>query len=153
MEIFGSHITTAHARRLRLGEIACTEEYALLSVLLGVGSDVLFCQDQLPLDIQQRMRALSMSGRPCTKRNVADLLGIRIDQVMPYAERFGIEPFWIQSGKRKAYEDRQTYAVTIHLSQEERRRLDAYMDKHHMDAYGHALRYFMQRALCDQSTP
>lgn len=28
-EIFGSHITMAHARRLRLGEIACTEEYAL----------------------------------------------------------------------------------------------------------------------------
>ena len=77
-EVFGRNITTAHARRLRLGEIACTEEYALLSVLLGLEANVLFSQDQLPLDIQQRMRALSMSGRPCTKRNVADLLGIRI---------------------------------------------------------------------------
>ena len=146
-EVFGSHITTAHARRLRLGEIACTEEYALLSVLLGLEANVLFSQDQIPLDIQQRMRALSMSGRPCTKKNVANLLGIRVDQVMPYAERFGIEPFWVQSGKRRASEELQTYSVTIHLSQEERRRLDAYMGKHHMDAYGHALRYFMQQAL------
>lgn len=146
-EIFGSHITMAHARRLRLGEIACTEEYALLSVLLGMGADVLFTQNQIPLELQQRMQALSMSGRPCTKKNVAKLLGIRVDQVMPYAERFEIEPFWVQSGKKCSDGERQTYAVTIHLSQEERSSLDAYMAKHHMDAYGHALRYFMQQAL------
>lgn len=146
-EIFGSHITMAHARRLRLGEIACTEEYALLSVLLGMGADVLFTQNQIPLELQQRMQALSMSGRPCTKKNVAKLLGIRVNQVMPYAERFEIEPFWVQSGKKCSDGERQTYAVTIHLSQEERSSLDAYMAKHHMDAYGHALRYFMQQAL------
>lgn len=152
-EVFGRNMTTAHARRLRLGGIACTEEYALLSILLGVGADVLFCQDQIPLTIQQKMLELSCAGRPFTKKNVAELLGIRVDQVMPYAERFGIEPFWVQSGKRKTKDERQTYAVTIHLTPEERHSLDAYMAKHHMDAYGHALRYFMQRALCDQSTP
>ena len=146
-EVFGSHMTTAHARRLRLGEIACTEEYALLSVLLGMGADVLFTQDQIPLELQQRMQALSISGRPYSKKNVAALLGIRVDQVMPYAERFGIAPFWIQSGKRKTYEERQTYAVTIHLSQEERQQLDAYMLEYQMTAYSHALRYFMLEAL------
>ena len=146
-EMFGRNMTTAHVRRLRLGEIACTEEYALLSALLGLEADVLFTQDQIPLDIQQRMLTLSRSGRPCTKKNVAELLGIRIDQVMPYAERFGIKPFWIQSGKKCSDGERQTYSVTIHLSDQERRQLDAYMLEHHMTAYSHALRYFMLEAL------
>ena len=44
-------------------------------------------------------------------------------------------------------EKRQTYAVTIHLSEEERRQLDAYMSAHEIDAYGHALRYFMWKEL------
>ena len=33
------------------------------------------------------------------------------------------------------------------LSEEERRQLDAYMSAHEMDAYGHALRYFMCKEL------
>ncbi len=142
-EVFGPQITVAHARRLRLGEIAYTEEYALLSILLDMETDALFKREQIPLDIQQRMLTLSVSGRPFTKKNVAKLLGIRVDQVTPYAERFGIEPFWVQSGKQAEPEKRQTYAVTIHLSEEERRQLDAYMSAHEIDAYGHALRYFM----------
>ena len=142
-EVFGPQITVAHARRLRLGEIAYTEEYALLSILLDMETDALFRREQIPLDIQQRMLTLSVSGRPFTKKNVAKLLGIRVDQVTPYAERFGIEPFWVQSGKQAEPEKRQTYAVTIHLSEEERRQLDAYMSAHEIDAYGHALRYFM----------
>ena len=146
-EVFGPQITVAHARRLRFGEIAYTEEYALLSILLGIEADVLFRQEQIPLDIQQRMLTLSVSGRPFTKKNVARLLGIRVDQVIPYAERFGIAPFWVQSGKRTEPEKRQTYTVTIHLSDEERRQLDAYMAEHEIDAYGHALRYFMQQEL------
>ncbi|OUQ83837.1 TniQ family protein [Flavonifractor sp. An10] len=146
-DVFGRQITVAHARRLRLGEIAYTEEYALLSVLLGMGPEALFTKEQVPLHIYQKMLELSTRGRPYTKRNVAKLLGIRVDQVMPYAERFGIEPFWVQSGKQTEPEKRQTYAVTIHLSEEERRHLDAYMSEHEMDAYGHALRYFMQKEL------
>ena len=146
-DVFGSQITVAHARRLRLGEIAYTEEYALLSVLLGMGPETLFTREQVPLHIYQKMLELSTRGRPFTKKNVARLLGIRVDQVMPYAERFGIKPFWVQSGKQTEPEKRQTYAVTIHLSEEERRHLDAYMSEHEMDAYGHALRYFMQKEL------
>ena len=146
-EVFGPKITAAHARRLRLGEIASTEEYALLSVLLGMGPETLFTREQVPLHIYQKMLELSTRGRPYTKRNVARLLGIRVDQVMPYAERFGIAPFWVQSGKQTEPEKRQTYAVTIHLSEEERRQLDAYMSEHEMDAYGHALRYFMCKEL------
>ena len=146
-EVFGPKITAAHARRLRLGEIAYTEEYALLSVLLGMGPEALFTKEQVPLHIHHKMLELSTRGRPYTKRNVAKLLGIRVDQVMPYAERFGIAPFWVQRGKQIEPEKRQTYAVTIHLSEEERRQLDAYMSAHEMDAYGHALRYFMQKEL------
>ena len=146
-EVFGPQITVAHARRLRLGEIASTEEYALLSVLLGLGPENLFTKEPVPLHIYQKMLELSTRGRPCTKKNVARLLGIRVDQVIPYAERFGIAPFWIQSGKQTKPEKRQTYAVTIYLSEEERRQLDAYMSEHEMDAYGHALRYFMQKEL------
>lgn len=112
-----------------------------------MGPEALFRREQIPLDIQQRMLTLSVSGRPFTKKNVAKLLGIRVDQVTPYAERFGIAPFWVQSGKQAEPEKRQTYAVTIHISEEERRQLDAYMSEHEMDAYGHALRYFMQKEL------
>lgn len=146
-EVFGPWLTTAHARRLRLGEIAYTEEYALLSILLGMGPEILFAKEQIPLHICQKMLELSKKGRPFTKKNVARLLGIRVDQIVPYAERFGIAPFWVQSGKQTAPQKRQTYAVTIHLSEEERRLLDAYMSEHEIDAYGHALRYFMCKEL------
>ena len=46
-DAFGRQITVAHARRLQLGEIASTEEYALLSVLLGMGPEALFTKEQI----------------------------------------------------------------------------------------------------------
>ena len=67
--------------------------------------------------------------------------------MMPYAKRFGINPFWVQSGKRKTEAERQGYTVTIHLSQEEKHMLDCYMAEQNIQAYSHALRYCMNKEL------
>ncbi len=151
-DVFGPKLTTAHMRRLRLGEISHTEEYALLSVLLQMPSDALFSAKKTPLKTEQLMRAMAAEKRPCTKSDVASRLNIRVDQVAEYARRFQIAPFWVQSGLAIADDARQTYAVTIHLSMRERNQLDAYMKEHQVSAYGHALRYFMSLHLAKWET-
>ena len=146
-EVFGQRITSAHIRRLRQISISTPEEYALLSILLGLGPDALFEGQEIPIALRDRMQALADSGRLFTKQGVASELGIRTEQVMPYAKRFGINPFWVQSGKRKTEAERQGYTVTIHLSREEKHMLDCYMAEQNIQAYSHALRYCMNKEL------
>ena len=134
---FGDHITKAHALRLRHYLIYSAEEYALLTVMLGQGPEVLFSPKQVP--------AASHVIRD--KASIAKLLGIRADRLLPYTRRFGIAPFWPQSGSQKQVQERQTYTVTIHLSQTDRAELDAFMSEQGMGAYSHALRYFMEAGL------
>lgn len=146
---FGKHITKAHARRLRRYEIYSTEEYAILAVLLDIPPLAFFSGVALPLELDMKMRELACQGQVYTKARAAQLLGIREDQLLPYAKRFGIRPFWVQSGKPCADDKRQTYSVEIRLSAQEKEELDAYMAAHNMDVYGHALRYFMQKNIGD----
>ena len=144
---FGDHITKAHALRLRHYLIYSAEEYALLTVMLGQGPEVLFSQEQIPLTLETRMRELAASHVIRDKASIAKLLGIRADRLLPYAKRFGIAPFWPQSGAAKEAQERQTYTVTIHLSQMEREELEVFMRAQGMGAYSHALRYFMEAGL------
>ena len=144
---FGTHITKAHALRLRHYLIYSAEEYALLTVMLGQGPEVLFSQEQVPLTLETRMRELAASHVIRDKASIAKLLGIRADRLLPYTRRFGIAPFWPQSGTVKEAQERQTYTVTIHLSQTDRAELDAFMRDKGMGAYSHALRYFMEAGL------
>ena len=144
---FGDHITKAHALRLRHYMIYSAEEYALLTVMLGQGPEVLFSQEQIPLTLETRMRELAASHVIRDKASIAKLLGIRADRLLPYTRRFGIAPFWPQSGSQKQVQERQTYTVTIHLSQTDRAELDAFISEQGMGAYSHALRYFMEAGL------
>ena len=144
---FGDHITKAHALRLRHYLIYSAEEYALLTVMLGQGPEVLFSPKQVPLTLETRMRELAASHVIRDKASIAKLLGIRADRLLPYTRRFGIAPFWPQSGSQKQVQERQTYTVTIHLSQTDRAELDAFMSEQGMGAYSHALRYFMEAGL------
>lgn len=146
-DYFGRHITRAHALRLRKYEIYATEEYVMLMVSLRIKADVLFARTAIPLALEEQMRKLSLSGSTFTKPRAARALGIREDQLLPYAKRFGIQPFWVQSGKACDDRERQTYTIQINLSQREREELDAYMEAHDMDVYGHALRFFMKREI------
>ncbi len=150
---FGRHITKAHARRLRQHEIYSTEEYALLAVLLDIPPPAFFSGEALTLKLKEKMQKLECQGQVYTKSRAAQLLEIREDQLLPYAKRFGVRPFWVQSGKPCTDEKRQTYPVTIHLSQQERDTLDAYMAANNMDVYGHALRYFMQKTVNEWKNP
>ena len=124
---FGKHITKAHARRLRRYEIYSTEEYALLAVLLDIPPLAFFSGIALPLELDMKMRELACQGQVYTKARAAQLLEIREDQLLPYAKRFGIRPFWVQSGKPCADDKRQTYSVEIRLSAQEKEELDAYI--------------------------
>lgn len=144
---FGDHITKAHALRLRHYLIYSAEEYALLTVMLGQGPEVLFSQEQIPLTLETRMRELAASHVIRDKASIAKLLGIRADRLLPYTRRFGIAPFWPKSGAVKEEQERQTYTVTIHLSQTDRAELDAFMSEQGMGAYSHALRYFLDTGL------
>lgn len=144
---FGDHITKAHALRLRHYLIYSAEEYALLTVMLGQGPEVLFSQEQVPLTLETRMRELAASHVIRDKASIAKLLGIRADRLLPYTRRFGIAPFWPQSGTVKEAQERQTYTVTIHLSQTDRAELDAFMSEQGMGAHSHALRYFLDTGL------
>lgn len=144
---FGDHITKAHALRLRHYLIYSAEEYALLTVMLGQGPEVLFSQEQVPLLLEARMRELAASHVIRDKASIAKLLGIRANRLLPYAKRFGIAPFWPQSGAVKEEQERQTYTVTIHLSQTDRAELEVFMRAQGMGAYSHALRYFMEVGL------
>lgn len=144
---FGDHITKAHALRLRHYMIYSAEEYALLTVMLVQEPEVLFSPKQVPLTLETRMRELAASHVIRDKASIAKLLGIRADRLLPYAKRFGIAPFWPQSGSQKQVQERQTYTVTIHLSQTDRAELDAFISEQGMGAYSHALRYFMEAGL------
>ena len=144
---FGTHITKAHALRLRHYLIYSAEEYALLTVMLGQGPEVLFSQEQVPLTLETRMRGLAASHVIRDKASIAKLLGIRADRLLPYAKRFGIAPFWPQSGAAKEAQERQIYTVTIHLSPMEREELEVFMRAQGMGAYSHALRYFLDTGL------
>lgn len=144
---FGDHITKAHALRLRHYLIYSAEEYALLTVMLGQGPEVLFSQEQVPLTLETRMRELAASKIIRSKDSIAKLLGIRADRLLPYAKRFGVSPFWPQSGAQKQAQERQTYTVTIHLSPMERLELEVFMREQGMGAYSHALRYFLDTGL------
>ena len=144
---FGDHITKAHALRLRHYLIYSAEEYALLTTMLGQGPELLFSQESVPLTLETRMRELAASHVIRDKASIAKLLGIRADRLLPYTRRFGIAPFWPQSGTVKEAQERQTYTVTIHLSQTDRAELDAFMRDKGMGAYSHALRYFMEAGL------
>lgn len=144
---FGDHITKAHALRLRHYLIYSAEEYALLTTMLGQGPELLFSQEQVPLLLEARMRELAASHVIRDKASIAKLLGIRANRLLPYAKRFGIAPFWPQSGAVKEEQERQTYTVTIHLSQTDRAELEVFMRAQGMGAYSHALRYFMEVGL------
>ena len=144
---FGDHITKAHALRLRHYLIYSAEEYALLTTMLGQGPELLFSQESVPLTLETRMRELAAAHVIRDKASIAKLLGIRADRLLPYTRRFGIAPFWPQSGTVKEAQERQTYTVTIHLSQTDRAELDAFMRDKGMGAYSHALRYFMEAGL------
>ena len=144
---FGDHITKAHALRLRHYMIYSAEEYALLTVMLVQEPEVLFSPKQVPLTLETRMRELAASHVIRDKASIAKLLGIRADRLLPYTRRFGIAPFWPQSGAAKEAQERQTYTVTIHLSQTDRAELDAFMRDKGMGAYSHALRYFLDTGL------
>lgn len=144
---FGDHITKAHALRLRHYLIYSAEEYALLTTMLGQGPELLFSQESVPLTLETRIRELAASHVIRDKASIAKLLGIRADRLLPYTRRFGIAPFWPQSGTVKEAQERQTYTVTIHLSQTDRAELDAFMRDKGMGAYSHALRYFMEAGL------
>ena len=115
--------------------------------MLGQGPEVLFSPKQVPLTLETRMRELAASHVIRDKASIAKLLGIRADRLLPYTRRFGIAPFWPQSGTVKEAQERQTYTVTIHLSQTDRAELDAFMRDKGMGAYSHALRYFMEAGL------
>ena len=144
---FGDHITKAHALRLRHYLIYSAEEYALLTTMLGQGPELLFSQESVPLTLETRMRELAASHVIRDKASIAKLLGIRADRLLPYAKRFGVAPFWPQSGAAKEAQERQTYTVTIHLSPMERVELDMFMRDKGMGAYSHALRYFLDTGL------
>lgn len=144
---FGRNLTKAHSRRLRKCEIYSTEEYMLLAVLVGLPASAFFTDEVIPLALQEHMKELERQGQVYTKARAAQLLAIREDQLLPYAKRFHIRPFWTQSGKPRTDAERQNYTVTINLSQQEREALDAYMATHNMDAYSHALRYFIRQML------
>ena len=144
---FGDHITKAHALRLRHYLIYSAEEYALLTTMLGQGPEVLFSPEPVPLTLETRMRELAASHAIRDKARIAKLLGIRADRLLPYAKRFGVAPFWPQSGAAKEAQERQTYTVTIHLSPMERVELDMFMRDKGMGAYSHALRYFLDTGL------
>ena len=144
---FGDHITKAHALRLRHYMIYSAEEYALLTVMLVQEPEVLFSPKQVPLTLETRMRELAASHVIRDKASIAKLLGIRADRLLPYTRRFGIAPFWPQSGAQKQEQERQTYTVILHLSQMEREELEVFMRAQGMGAYSHALRYFMEAGL------
>ena len=115
--------------------------------MLGQGPEVLFSQKQVPLTLETRMRELAASKIIRSKDSIAKLLGIRADRLLPYAKRFGVSPFWPQSGAQKQAQERQTYTVTIHLSPMERLELEVFMREQGMGAYSHALRYFLDTGL------
>lgn len=144
-EIFGKSITAAHVRRLRKFEIAYTEEYILLCVMLNLDINKLFVDEKIPLKIETEMLRLSKSGIPCNKNKVAKTLGIRVEQVMPYAKRFGIAPFWIQSGLKKSTEDKKQYPVIVYLTENECKALEKTMADNNIQAYGHLLKYILKQ--------
>ena len=146
-EVFELHLTTAHLRRLRRLEIAHTEEYALLCILLGLDAESLFSDKIIPLHLQEQMQALARQDRQYSKQGIAEQLGIQVGQVTSYAARFGIAPFWVQSGSPVAADARKSYTVTIHLSETEKQELDGYMLQNHFSAYSHVLRHFMMQGL------
>ena len=146
-QVFGLRLTTAHLRRLRKLEIAHTEEYALLCVLLGLDAESLFSDQVIPLQLQDKMQALAKQDRQYTKQGIAEQLGIAAGQVSGYAARFGIAPFWVQSGSPVTADARKGYTVTIHLSEMEKQELDGYMQQHYFSAYSHVLRHFMMQGL------
>jgi hypothetical protein len=144
---FGDQMTKAHALRLRHYQIYSAEEYALLTVLIGQKADVIFSESPIPLDLEERMRKLAESHILCNKEGASRLLGIKPERLLPYAKRFGIEPFWPQSGARKEKNDVKSYAVTLNLSPNELFELDAFIEEKGMGAYSHALRYFFETGL------
>ena len=146
-QVFGLRLTTAHLRRLRKLEIAHTEEYALLCILLGLDAESLFSDKVIPLHLQEQMQALARQDRQYSKHSIAEQLGIQVGQVASYAARFGIAPFWVQSGSPVAADARKEYTVTIHLSETEKQELDGYMLQNHFSAYSHVLRHFMMQGL------
>ena len=146
-QVFGLRLTTEHLRRLRKLEIAHAEEYALLCTLLGLDAESLFSDKIIPLHLQEQMQALARQDRQYSKQGIAEQLGIQVGQVTSYAARFGIAPFWVQSGSPVAADARKGYTVTIHLSEQEKRELDGYMQQHYFSAYSHVLRHFLVQGL------
>jgi len=144
---FGDHITKAHALRQRHFNIYSAEEYALLSVLLGLGPGIIFSDVKEPLRLEEQMKEMAASGILCSKESAARKLGIKADRLLPYARRFGIDPFWQQSGVVKEYRDKKTYAVTLNLSPNELLELDAFIADMGMGAYSHALHYFLETGM------
>lgn len=143
---FGDHITKAHALRQRHFLIYSAEEYALLTVLVDQKPDVIFSNEQIPLELEEHMKELAES-HILYKAGAAKLLGIKTDRLLPYAKRFGIEPFWPQSGVRKEKSNTKTYAVTLNLSPNELAELDTFIEEKGMGAYSHALRFFFETGL------
>lgn len=144
---FGDHITKAHALRQRHYLIYSAEEYALLTVMLGQKPDVIFSNVQISLKLEERMRELADSHILYNKASAAKKLGIKTDRLLPYAKRFGIEPFWPQSGVKKEKSDVKTYAVTLNLTPNELKDLDAFIEEKGMGAYSHALRFFFETGM------
>lgn len=144
---FGDHITKAHALRQRHYNIYSAEEYALLTVLVGQGAGIIFTDDKVPLQLEERMKEMAASGILCSKESAARKLGIKADRLLPYARRFGIEPFWQQSGVHKETGDKKTYNVALNLTPNELLELDAFMADMGMGAYSHALRYFFETGM------
>ena len=93
------------------------------------------------------MRELADSHILYNKAGAAKMLGIKTDRLLPYAKRFGIEPFWPQSGVKKEKSDVKTYAVTLNLTPNELKDLDAFIEEKGMGAYSHALRFFFETGM------
>ena len=138
-DVFGTGLTGAHMLRLRKYQISAPLEYAMLAVLFGTDTSVFFTKKPVPLQVEQKMRAMANSGREYSKAAIARQLGIPADKLQDYAARFSIQPFWTQQGKER--EDPRSFAYTAHFTAAEQARLAAYAESEGFENISKLLRF------------
>ncbi len=97
--------------------MAVPERYALLQVLAGISSEVVFSKERLRDSLEESLLELRNSRTEVERAKVAAQLGITCSQLSNLCRKYGIEPFWRQRTVGK--EERRDVAVNLHLNSQE----------------------------------
>jgi len=114
--VFGEETSVYTLNRIVKWNLSSPERYIMLQGMAGISTETMFSDQPVPDRLKLRLEELKATGVLYGKKQLAEQLGVKPNQLDTLARNYGIAPFWKDAKGNQP----KTETLKIYLTEQER---------------------------------